>query len=79
MLVLSRFIDESIVGSLPEGFVVPKDFRFSVKCVDIRGDRVRLGFDGPDDVEWNREEIQARIDDENKPRQPTTKNREADL
>lgn len=81
MLVLSRMIDESVVGTLPAGYVVPEGFRFRVIVTDIRGHgtKVRLGFDGPDVLEFNRDEIQDRIDDENKPRQPTDKNREADL
>jgi len=46
--------------------------------VDIRGDKVRLGFDGPEEMGFNRAEVQDRIDAE-KPRQPRNKNREHDL
>jgi len=46
--------------------------------VDIRGDKVRLGFDGPEEMQFNRAEVQDRIDAE-KPRQPRNKNREHDL
>lgn len=47
MLVLSRLIDESvIIGD-----------NIKVTIVDVRGNKVRLGFEAPKDVEIFRQEI----------------------
>ncbi len=79
MLVLSRQRDECVIITLPAGYVVPAGgLRAVVMPVDIRGDKVRLGFDGPEEMQFNRAEVQDRIDAE-KPRQPRNKNREHDL
>jgi carbon storage regulator len=51
MLVLSRHKDERVVIN---GNVV-------VTVVEIRGDKVRLGFEAPADVEIHREEVWAQI------------------
>lgn len=58
MLVLSRKRDEAIV--LAAG--TPYETRITV--VEIRGDKVRLGFDAASNVEINRDEIQNRISHE---------------
>ena len=51
MLVLSRQRDEAVkIGD-----------NVTVRVVDIRGDKVRLGFDAPDDVKIHREEVWLRI------------------
>lgn len=47
MLVLSRKKDESVVVN---GNVV-------VTVIDIRGDKVRLGFEAPQDVSVHRKEV----------------------
>ena len=55
MLVLSRKKNERIIiGD-----------NIEVTVVEIRGDRVKLGFVGPDGVSINREEVQCRILAEN--------------
>lgn len=55
MLVLSRKIDESIrIGDDVE-----------VMIVDIRGDKVRLGIDAPQEVPVHREEVHDAIRQEN--------------
>lgn len=51
MLVLSRQRDESII--------IGDNIRLIV--VDIRGDKVRLGIDAPDDVTVHREEVYKAI------------------
>lgn len=51
MLVLSRMRDETIViGDLVE-----------VTVIDIRGDKVRLGFNAPREVTIHRKEVWAAI------------------
>lgn len=47
MLVLSRKIDEDIII----------DDRITVRVVEIRGDKVRLGIDAPADVPVHRREV----------------------
>ena len=50
MLVLSRHRDEKIIiGHGPD--------RIEIVVVDIRGDKVRLGIDAPQDVTVHREEV----------------------
>lgn len=58
MLVLSRHRNESVVinGGTDQEVVVT--------VVDIRGDKVRLGFAAPIDITIHREEIQSEIDRE---------------
>ena len=54
MLVLSRKRGEAIV--------IGEDIRITV--VEIRGDKVKLGFVGPDQVPIHREEVFRRIQKE---------------
>lgn len=51
MLVLSR--------KKEEGVMIGDNVR--VRIVEIRGDKVRLGFDAPDDVTIHRDEVWAEI------------------
>jgi hypothetical protein len=66
MLVLSRFREEAVEARFSA--VNPQtgkaeEVRFQVIVVDIRGDKVRLGFEGaPDWIPVHREEIWADID-----------------
>lgn len=54
MLVLSRRLDEKImIGD-----------EIIITVVSIRGDKVRLGFEAPAEIEIHREEIKAQIDAE---------------
>ena len=56
MLVLSRHRDESImIGD-----------EIVVTIVDIRGDKVRLGIDAPQDVPVHRQEVYDAIQRENR-------------
>jgi carbon storage regulator len=57
MLVLSRKRGETIV--------VGSDIRITV--VEIRGDKVKLGFVGPNQVPIHREEVYRRIQEESHP------------
>jgi carbon storage regulator len=59
MLVLSRHRGENVILTLPDGR------RMTVGVVDIRGDKVRIGFHCPPDVAVHREEVQRRVDLEN--------------
>jgi carbon storage regulator len=53
MLVLSRKKNEKvIIGD-----------NIEVRVIDVRGDRVKLGFIGPADVPIHREEVFRRIDE----------------
>lgn len=53
MLVLSRKKNEKvIIGE-----------NIEVRVIDVRGDRVKLGFVGPADVPIHREEVFRRIDE----------------
>ena len=57
MLVLSRKKNEKvIIGE-----------NIEVRVIDIRGDRVKLGFVGPPDVPIHREEVFRRIDEWSQP------------
>ena len=51
MLVLSRKKDEQIVINLGAQLV-------TIKVVDVRGDRVRLGIEAPSSVSVHRQEVQ---------------------
>lgn len=56
MLVLSRHRDESImIGD-----------EIVITVVDIRGDKVRLGIDAPQDVPVHRQEVYEAIQRENR-------------
>ena len=54
MLVLSRKKSETVVI----------DDRIRVMVVEIRGDKVRLGFSAPNDVKIHREEIWLEVQKE---------------
>lgn len=53
MLILGRKLDETIM--IDGGRIV-------VRVVEIRGDRVRLGFTADESITIHREEIQAKVD-----------------
>jgi len=57
MLILSRKKNETVI-------ITVGDQRIRVTLVAIRGDKVRLGFDGPKTVTIHRTEIQERVDAE---------------
>ena len=62
MLVLSRQRDENVLILLPEGYVVPKGgVTVKVTVVDIRSEKVRLGFEGPKVIPIHREEVYEAI------------------
>lgn len=54
MLVLSRHQDEEIVVETPLG-------RMTIGVVEIRGDKVRLGFTAPKEIVVHRSEVAERI------------------
>lgn len=56
ILVLSRQRNESVVITAPRGKQIV------VTVVEIRGDKVRLGFEADKSIEINRNEVQERID-----------------
>ena len=55
MLVLSRKKNEEIVATLPDGS------RIKVMIVDVRGEKIRLGFTAPPNVKIYRQEVFDRI------------------
>ncbi len=59
MLVLSRKTDEEIV-------ITVNGTTLSLKVVEIRGDKVRIGFDAPKDVSIWRKEVAEAIEREGK-------------
>jgi carbon storage regulator len=54
MLVLSRKANQTVIVTLPDG----REMRVTV--VDIDRNKIRLGFDAPDDVKIMREELVRR-------------------
>lgn len=54
MLVLSRARGEQIVI----------DGNITITVLEIRGDKVRLGFDGPAEVPIHRQEVHQRLEQE---------------
>lgn len=56
MLVLSRKVDESVIVEAPPGGI-PAGTLITVTVVDIRGDKVRLGFEAPKCIPVHREEV----------------------
>ena len=58
MLVLSRHRDESII-------IGDEERKIIVTIVDIRGDKVRLGVQCPQDIPVHREEVYEAIKREN--------------
>ena len=57
MLVLSRKIQESVVVGVSDGF----QRILKVKVLEIRGEKVKLGFDVDPDVPVHRLEVWERI------------------
>lgn len=55
MLILTRKVDEKII--------VDEDIVITI--VEIRGDRVKLGFDAPHDIAIHRQEIWIQFNEEN--------------
>lgn len=55
MLILGRCKDDRVV-------ITVGDVRITVSVCEIRGERVRLGFDAPPEVTVNRGEIQTLVD-----------------
>jgi len=55
MLVLSRKTNEAIIV----------DNKIRIVVTEIRGDKVRIGIEAPNDVSIHREEIQKAIDEHN--------------
>lgn len=64
MLVLSRQRDEAVIIGEGENAV-------RVQIIDIRGDKVRLGFDAPKTIPIHREEVYNAIHKEDQP-EPVT-------
>ena len=58
MLVLGRYIDESIYICYDPS---DKSKYVELKVVDIRGDKVRLGFNAPKDMPIHRKEVYEAI------------------
>jgi carbon storage regulator len=58
MLVLSRHRSQSVVIRTPSGEVI------FVQVVDIRGDKIRLGFDAHQDVSVHRYEVDVVVERE---------------
>lgn len=59
MLVLTRKKDEGITVTFADGT------RARIVVAQIRGDKVRLGLEGPETVTFHRDEIQAEVDRKN--------------
>ena len=62
MLVLSRWVDEGVTITGTDGN------RTVVTIVEVRGTKVRLGFEAVKDVLIHRNEVQAEIDRNRKDR-----------
>lgn len=58
MLVLSRKKDQGITATFADGT------RVRIIVAEIRGDKVRLGLEGPETVTFHRDEIQQIVDRE---------------
>ena len=55
MLVLSRITNEEVYVYTPAGMV-------RVMVVDVQGNKVRLGFDAPDEISIHRREVAEEIE-----------------
>ena len=58
MLVLQRCCNERVMIALPDGR------RIVVQVTDIRGDKVRIGFEADQDIAIFREEVLVRMERE---------------
>jgi len=58
MLVLTRRVDETVIIDVPAS-ETPTQIR--VKVTDIRGDKVRVGFEAPHSIAINREEVYEQL------------------
>ena len=58
MLVLARELSQRIMITSPNGD------RITLTIVEVRGNKVRIGIDGPKDWTFHREEIQKQVDAE---------------
>ena len=66
MLVFSRkknedFVIPLTIETLKKLVDAGEDVEISVVCIEIRGDKTRLGIDAPPDVPVHRREVQDRI------------------
>lgn len=59
MLVLSRRVDEGVTITVPPS---PEPQTITIKVIEIRGDKSRIGFDAPRTVIIHRDEIQRVVD-----------------
>ena len=59
MLVLSRKTQEAVMIVVPAGYVVPPEgLTIMVRCLSFKpAPAVRLGFEGPADVQIDRHEV----------------------
>ncbi len=64
MLVLTRLKDEAVIIGSGENAV-------RVQIVEIRGDKVRLGFDAPKSIPIHREEVYNAIHKKDQPEPET--------
>ena len=60
MLVLTRHRDEDVVIRAADGTEI------LVRVIDIRSDKVRLGFDAPRDVLIHRAEVMRKVDEDDR-------------
>jgi carbon storage regulator len=67
MLILTRKSNESVVV----GRAGSSDPMLTVKVLEIRGGKVRLGFAGDADIPIHRSEVWERICDDDRPESPT--------
>ena len=61
MLVLSRKKDERVLICLPAELATGPGMEISVQVMEIRGDKVRLGFTAEEVVAIHREEVAIKI------------------
>ena len=56
MLVLTRRTNERVIITLPDGATI------QILLCEVRGDKVRIGFEAPRQIKINRLEVQESID-----------------
>jgi len=61
MLVLSRDVDQDVIIFVDYAKLKPGITEIVVKIVDVRGSKVRLGFEGPKEVVIHRREVAEAI------------------